>query len=495
MKPLAAVLAFFLVQCGPKPEEYFGKRDLFFYAKGNIPSAVLAKALMPHTRAVFGTGTHSAAPVAVGSLGPQKYTERLKGIVQNTKIAQVMSDALHENVSVILVIGDGMGVTHLSLPVYFNIASGRSDTTNFEKIMNQGQTGLCLTNMMGDLVTGSGAAGTALAAGKKTRDQFIGLDNEGNPLETVLEQAQKQGKATGLITDTKITHATPAAFYAKVTDRNMEADIAAQLVQNGAIDVLMGGGARYFIPESTRTGAHPLLSGMRTGSHVLSKRTDKRDLVREMAGKGYGVSVCGADLDSVAANSAKLLGLYAGDGMNATIDRDDEETGEPSIPEMTRVALNKLSRTGRGYFLMVECGRIDWESHRNDAGAVLKEMMEMDVVLGECLAAYARDPGRTLLIFTADHETGNFGICYSYNDPPPPDTLPNGHVWKSKINFMPFSMFRKYGEQKKSFAAMIEASETPAALVEQVRENTAFTLSLKDARAVMRAKRSVRDRD
>jgi alkaline phosphatase len=495
MKPPVAVLAFFLVQCGPNPEEYFGKRDLFFYAKGNRPPAVLAKALMPHTRAVFGSGTHSAAPVAVGSLGPEKYIERLKGIVQNTDIAHVMARALKDNVNVILVVGDGMGMTHLSLPVYSNIATGRADTTNFEKIMARGQTGICLTNMIGSIATGSGAAATAFAAGKKTRDQFIGLDNEGNPLETVLEQAQKQGKATGLITDTKITHATPAVFYAKTTNRKAEADIAAQLVENVGIDVLMGGGARYFIPQNTRVGSHPLLSDIKTGSHFISKRTDKRDLVREMAAKGYGVSVCAADLDSVFANSGKILGLYAGDGMNATIDRDDEETGEPSLPAMTRAALGKLSKAEKGYFLMVECGRIDWESHRNDAGAVLKAMMEMDEVLGECLAAHTNDPGRTLLIFTSDHETGNFGICYSYNDPPPPDTLPNGHVWKSKINFLPFSQFLKYGEQKKSFAAMIDASETPAALVEQVGQNSAFTLSLKDARAVMRAKKSVKDLD
>jgi alkaline phosphatase len=486
---LLLFLIFILPGCSSKEQEMLGYGYHLFWSKHNIPTGLLARALCPETQATFGTGSHTAAPLAIGSIGPEKFTSRLRGIVQNTDIAGVMKDAVKDNINVILIIGDGMGVMHMAFPIYVNIARNTKEKTAFEKILNNGETGLCLTNMAGHVVAGSAAAATAFACGEKTHHVLVGLDKDGFPLISVLEVAEQTGKHTGLLTDTKITHATPASFYAKISNRSKERIIAEQLVDKCDVEVLMGGGACYFIPESTQVGRHGRLKNMKVGSDLMSRRQDKRDLVHEMAQKGYAVAVTEDELKAIDKRTEKIFGLFAGDGMSATIDRDDENTGEPALGDMTEIALKTLSRSGRGFFIMVECGRIDWESHRNDVGAVYKAMYEMNDVLEVCYRHYLKNAGKTLLVFTADHETGGFGLAYSYNRPPGPDTLKSGDIRISKANFLSFDLLLKFTQQKKSLRKMIVDSDSPESLQKTVLENTAFSISPGQAKTVMTAKR------
>ena len=155
----------------------------------------------------------------------------LKSVNPNTRVAEVMKEALSDKVNVILVIGDGMGPGHFSLPVYMRLAKGDTLPTMFEKIMHEGDCGYLLTNPAGGLVTGSAAAGTALATGTKTRMDMVGVDTLGNPVKSALDVAVSLGMKTALVTDAAITDATPAAFYAHVIQRNLQPEIARQLAE------------------------------------------------------------------------------------------------------------------------------------------------------------------------------------------------------------------------------------------------------------------------
>jgi len=133
--------------------------------------------------------------------------------------------------NVILLIGDGMGPEHVGLAIYYNrFMNGMEKRLNMERMMAAGNTGYCLTYQYGTVVTDSASAATALASGVKTRDAIIGEDHDGRRMKTITDIARQLGKSTGLISDTRITHATPAAFYAHIIHRDMENEIASQLI-------------------------------------------------------------------------------------------------------------------------------------------------------------------------------------------------------------------------------------------------------------------------
>ena len=475
--------------CSSDPGKVLGRYAAPFYGDPDKlnPSIALAAALATQTFAVWSTGTHTAAPVVIGSLGPAAYTDRLKGVIQNTDIAPVMEAALKNNVDVVLVIGDGLGAMHLSLPLYLAVARRDSAETYFEKILREGRAGLCLTNAWDMLVTCSAAGATAISSGNKTRLSMLGVSPDGRPVESILRRAEAMGKSTGLLTDTRLTHATPAAFYAHKTSRSDEAAIASMLALD-SVEVLMGGGACVFIPESTKVSDHPLLKGLRAGALCKSLRKDRQDLLSGMVRKGYSAAVTREDLQTMASRE-KILGLFAGDAMNTAIDRDDENTGEPGLPEMADAALKSLSMSKKGFFLMAECGQIDWNAHAHDAGALLKSVEEMDRVLGVCWRFYRARPEKTLIIFTADHETGGFGIAYGYLNPPDSACLLPGGTWRINYSGLPFAELLKYAKQDKSLSAMIAGADSPSGLMDEVKAHTAWRLSRPDARLVMRLKK------
>jgi alkaline phosphatase len=193
--------------------------------------------------------------------------------------------------------------------------------------------------------------------------------------------------ATGLVTTSGITDATPASFAAHVEHRSDEAAVAAQELKLG-VDVLMGGRRQFFLPEA------------KGGS-----RKDGRDLVSEALAAGYGAVTTAADLQK--ADGPKILGLFNEGNMAYEIDR--AKTQEPSLAQMAGKALEVLSRNPNGFFAMIEAGRIDHAGHRNDAPAAIRDVMAFDEAVGVALEFQKRNP-RTLIIVTADHETGGMAL-------------------------------------------------------------------------------------
>ena len=391
--------------------------------------------------------------------------------------------------NVILLIGDGMGPEPVGLGIYYNrFMNGMDKRLNLERLMAAGNTGYCLTYQYGTAVTDSASAATALASGVKTRDAIIGKDHDGRPMKTITDIARQLGKSAGLISNTRMTHATPAAFYAHIIHRDMENEIASQFIERGDLNVALSGGAQHFIPAGMKVEEHPDLKGIaKKAGWGGSKRKDNRDLIGEAKSKGYAIVANDRELSALEAkNTDKLLGLFSASGFPSAIDRQSyHQTGVPTLSQLTEKALEILKKNPQGFFLMVEGGQIDWVAHGNDVASVLHEMLEFDQAIGVAMAFAESNPD-TLVVVTADHDTGGLAIAYSNYNPPAPLKLPSGETWKTKYNFGEKGIFEKMAKQKKSFLRMVMDSKgNPADLKREVEENSAFSLTEEQAAYVL----------
>jgi alkaline phosphatase len=279
--------------------------------------------------------------------------------------------------SVILLIGDGMGVGPISSARCEG--PGRSgklavDTMPF--------TGFALTYSADALVTDSAAAGTALATGVKTNNGTISMTPDGKSVTSILEVARDMGKSTGIISTKSITDATPAVFVAHADSRAKNDEIALQMIASG-VNVILGGGERAFKPKSAG-----------------GSRTDEKNLMDEAKSGGYDVFGTVEDMNK--SKSAKILGLFASDSMAS-------QRPEPTLAEMTSKAVSVLSANGKGFFLMSEGGKIDSEAHLNNAAGVVREMLMFDDAIRAALD-FAKKDTHTLVIVTADHDTGGMAV-------------------------------------------------------------------------------------
>jgi alkaline phosphatase len=242
--------------------------------------------------------------------------------------------------------------------------------------------GLVDTRASTSKVTDSAAAGTALSSGVRTYNGAIGMDPDSNSVTTVLEVAKRRGLAVGLVATSSITHATPAAFASHVPRRSMEFEIARQLV-DADVDVILGGGRRFFDP---------------------SVRPDSIDLHARIQ-QSYRYIETEADLECLQTSRVeRLFGLFADEALPPAPDRT------PSLPAMTRVALEVLDHDPDGFFLMVEASQPDWRGHdRDPLAAIEAEVLDLDSAVAVALEYQARHP-ETLIVVTADHETGGLAI-------------------------------------------------------------------------------------
>ncbi|AEC51613.1 alkaline phosphatase IV precursor [Pyrococcus sp. NA2] len=277
--------------------------------------------------------------------------------------------------NIILLIGDGMGFAQVQLT---RLVYGHLNMEEFP------YTGFLLTDSLSGEVTDSAAAGTAIATGVKTYNRMISMLNISKGyyvnLTTLLEIAQMLGKSTGLVTTTRITHATPAVFASHVPERDMEKEIAKQLILHN-VTVLMGGGRKKFSRETL-----------------------------EFAKKlGYTIVYTRDELMNVS-EVRKLLGLFADSHIPFVLDRKESDVG---LLEMTKKAIEILEKNPNGFFLMIEGGRIDHACHLNDVASTVAETKEFDDVVGYILE-YAKKRGDTLVIVLADHETGGLAVGLNY---------------------------------------------------------------------------------
>ena len=277
--------------------------------------------------------------------------------------------------NIILLIGDGMGVAHLT---FSHLATGG---LNAER-MPVG--GLIKTFPFGGMVTDSAASGTAMATGYKTRNGVISMSPEGDSLRTVLEYAEERGMVTGLVATSSITHATPAVFAAHVPDRGMETEIARQMAESG-VDVLIGGGWSFFVPHDV----------------AGSRRTDDLDLIEELK-KRMAVVRSVEELMKLDAATAAAAFL-------APRECPPAEERDYSLADLAARAIEILAGGSEGFFLMIEGSQIDWAAHDNDDDGILHEMKDFDGAVGAALDFAGKD-GATLVIMTSDHETGGFAL-------------------------------------------------------------------------------------
>ena len=324
--------------------------------------------------------------------------------------------------NVIVFLGDGMSITTITaariLDGQRKGGSGEENRLSFE---NFPATALSRTYETDFQTPDSAGTMTAIMSGVKTRAGVIGVDQiaergncasgRGNETVSALELAAMAGQATGVVTTTRITHATPAATYGHLSDRDWESDmeipekqrapdcvdLARQLVEfplGGGIDVALGGGRTEFMPADQRDPEYPLLPG---------KRLDGRDLVAAWSKRAGAAYVWNeTQLKAIdATRTAHLLGLFEPEHMHYETDRAKDSAGEPSLSEMTRAALSILKKNPKGYFLMVEGGRIDHGHHAGNAYRALTETIEFANAVG--VAAEMTSADDTLILVTADH--------------------------------------------------------------------------------------------
>ena len=280
--------------------------------------------------------------------------------------------------NIILLIGDGMGLSQVSVSQFYN-----NETSNFDRFSI---IGLIKTSAHGSLITDSAAAATALASGVKTYNGAIGVTKDSISVETIVEQISNRGIATGLIATSSITHATPASFYAHVKSRSMYEDIAYFLV-NSDIDFFAGGGLKFF-----------------------NKRKDKKDLIAQLKRNGF-------DVNTVVLPQNILSNPPSGQPRKQAILLAEDEMPKMNegrgdfLPNATKLALEVLSKNENGFFLMIEGSQIDWGGHDNDSDYLISELLDFDKTIGLVLD-FAIQNGETLVIVTADHETGGFTLSH-----------------------------------------------------------------------------------
>lgn len=271
--------------------------------------------------------------------------------------------------NVIVMIGDGMGVAQVFAAITAN--GGHLYLDNFKHV------GFSKTASSNKYITDSAAGGTALSTGQKTYNGAIGVNTDTVAIKTILEMAEEKGLATGLVSTSAITHATPASYIAHQGSRGSYEDIAADFVKTD-IDVFIGGGYKHF-----------------------TQRKDGRDLTRDLQHNGYQVL---RDMDEIAkVKTGKLAGLTA-DEHNEVFPKRKMD-----LPLSTQTALNILDQNKKGFFIMIEGSQIDWGGHANNTIYIVNETLDFDRAIGKALEFAAKDR-ETLLIVTADHETGGMAV-------------------------------------------------------------------------------------
>ncbi|XP_070543596.1 alkaline phosphatase-like [Ptychodera flava] len=338
--------------------------------------------------------------------------------------ARLLED-LNKNVAnnIIIFLGDGMGVPTVTsariLKGQLAGDTGEEHLLNFEQFPH---VGLAKTYNTDRQVPDSAGTATAFLCGAKTKYGVIGLDDGairgecdtsfGNDVESILESAQNVGKSVGIVTTTRVTHATPAASYAHSPNRSWEndadvpvghqecKDIALQMVENTGIQVILGGGRRNFRTTSQ--------SDPESGSS--GRRRDGRDLIDEWLSSKQQYEaeyVWNSDgfskVDPV--KTDYLLGLFEHSHMNYEVDRPQDIAGEPHIAEMTKKAIEILSKNPKGFFLLVEGGRIDHAHHGNLAHKSLHDVIAFDEAVQ--MAKNMTSSSDTFIVVTADHSHVN----------------------------------------------------------------------------------------
>lgn len=313
----------------------------------------------------------------------------LIAMLLSLNLSNISSAAINSSSSnvknVILLIPDGMSVSATAIARY--MLNGNEDGSN-KLVMDQYATGLITTTWAHGPITDSAPAGTAYAIGHKSLNGSLGIDANKTPKATILEAAQLEGKAVGLIATSKFMHATPAAFSSHEMKRSNYATIAEQIL-NQDIDVLLGTGA---------------------------SKVDTKELDILAIAKSNGFEIASNKTEMQKSNAKKLWGNFSsitGGTSNLSYDIDRKIDEEPSLSEMTEKAIDVLNKNKSGFFLMVEGSKIDWAAHANDTIGIISDVLAFDEAFKVALD-FAKKDGNTIVIAVTDH--GNSGISIGSYD-------------------------------------------------------------------------------
>ena len=317
--------------------------------------------------------------------------------------------------NIIYIIGDGMGPAYTTAYRYYkdNPNTEEIETTVFDRLL----VGMARTSpaRMSGYVTDSAAAATALATGTKTYNGAIGMDTEKRPMETLLEKAKQDGKAIGIAVTSQVNHATPASFLSHNESRKNYEQIAQDYLTSDA-DVILGGGQRYF----------------------------SKDLLSKFENKGYRVLESFDKLKNI--HKGKVLGLFADVQLPWVIDNPNGH----QLSKMTKKSLELLSKNDKGFMLLVEGSIIDWAGHANDIATTMSEMDEFARTI-EIAEAYVRKHPDTLMVITADHDTGGLTVGANNKKSWSPELL-------HKVKASPMTIAKQLIDQKQwqaGFAKLI----------------------------------------
>ncbi|MGB0838709.1 MAG: alkaline phosphatase [Chitinophagales bacterium] len=270
--------------------------------------------------------------------------------------------------NIILMIGDGMGLAQVTAGMYM-----KPDKLALEAFKH---IGLIKTHAANNLVTDSAASATAFSCGQKTYNGAIGVNTDTVAMKTILESAEEEGLETGMISTCSVTHATPASFVAHQAKRSMHEEIAADFL-NAGVELVIGGGRKYF-----------------------NQRTDSIDLIAQLEEQGYAVD---STIESMNADMDKFY---------VFTDNEHPEKareGRTWLSAASQLAIKRLDKSKKGFFLMIEGSQIDWGGHANDSDYIITEMLDFDKTIEKVLE-FVKQDGETLLLVTADHETGGYAL-------------------------------------------------------------------------------------
>lgn len=275
--------------------------------------------------------------------------------------SRIVAAKAEKPLNIILLIGDGMGLAQISAAAFINGGLSLEQFTDL---------GLSKTSSSNDYITDSAAGATALSTGEKTYNGAVGVGPDSLARQTILELAEQNGLSTGLISTCSITHATPASFYAHRKDREMHSAIASDLYGKG-IDFIAGTGKPYFDVQKLMQDAYRVYTG-------------NEPQIQKTGGKNI---------------------WFLGDSIHPP---RASERGD-FLARATELALDQLSANPKGFFLMVEGSQIDWGGHNNDFKHVVEELIDFDRAVSKAYA-FASKHGNTLVVVTADHETGGLSL-------------------------------------------------------------------------------------
>lgn len=327
--------------------------------------------------------------------------------------------------NIIFMIGDGMGISHISATQiqqdYKPLAIERAEFV-----------GLCKTHSTDNTITDSAAAGTALAIGYKTNNEMIGVTPDGTPHPSVRERAERAGMATGIVATYAVTHATPAAFVAHTISRHLEEDIATYYLTN-QVDVFMGGGSKFF-----------------------NQRSDSRNLLDSLKERGYTVAFDISELEDVEQGRVALL------ASPKALPSANNNRGD-FLPKATHKALeiltNNATKEDTGFFLMVEGSQIDGKAHGNDLEGTVLEIIDFDAAV-EVAFNYADTHPGTLVVVTADHETGGLTIINGSGTFDPNDKSVD-YEWSTSGHSGAMVPIFAYGTGAEHFSGVFDNTDLP----------------------------------